>query len=404
MGKVDRKKSARASASPYQKPTKGGGQSAAAKAGSAIFKFNTDLGQHILKNGAIADNIVDKANVQPSQTVLEVGPGPGILTTRILEKAKKVIAVEFDPRMAAELTKRVQATPMEKKLQIVLGDFIKTDLSKLPPFQTVISNTPYQISSPLIFKLLSMPNPPKMCVLMVQREFALRLLARPGDALYSRLSVNVQFFSKVSHIMKVGRNNFRPPPQVESSVVRIEPKPGKPEISWDEWDGMLRICFVRKNKTLRAGFMATKIRQMIERNWITWAAMHPEKVAQADVDMLTGKTPFPEGRFAATSGKDEDLDMDMDVDDAPIVDEDDVGDIFMGEGGGDKGGAVAQSGPMISVAGQQVAKTNVTRLIQHKIEKVLDTAGLANQRANKCDENAFLRLLHACNTEGIHFS
>ncbi|KAL4756193.1 dimethyladenosine transferase [Aspergillus foveolatus] len=403
MGKADRKKSARASALPYQKPSKGDGRSAAAKAGSAIFKFNTDLGQHILKNGAIADNIVDKANVQPSQTVLEVGPGPGILTTRILEKAKKVVAVEFDPRMAAELTKRVQATPMEKKLQIVLGDFIKTDLSKLPPFQVCISNTPYQISSPLIFKLLSMPNPPKMCVLMVQREFALRLLARPGDALYSRLSVNVQFFSKVSHIMKVGRNNFRPPPQVESSVVRIEPKPGKPEISWDEWDGMLRICFVRKNKTLRAGFMATKIRQMIERNWITWAAMHPEKVSQADVDLLTGKTPFPEGKFASSK---DDGDVDMDVDDAgPVVDEDDVGDIFMdGVEGGEKGAAVAQSGPVITVAGQQVPRTSVTRLIQFKIERILDTAGLANHRANKCDENDFLRLLHACNTEGIHFS
>ncbi|KAL4738272.1 ribosomal RNA adenine dimethylase-domain-containing protein [Aspergillus similis] len=404
MGKADRKKSARASASPYQKPSKGDGRSAAAKAGSAIFKFNTDLGQHILKNGAIADNIVDKANVQPSQTVLEVGPGPGILTTRILEKAKKVVAVEFDPRMAAELTKRVQATPMEKKLQIVLGDFIKTDLSKLPPFQVCISNTPYQISSPLIFKLLSMPNPPKMCVLMVQREFALRLLARPGDALYSRLSVNVQFFSKVSHIMKVGRNNFRPPPQVESSVVRIEPKPGKPEISWDEWDGMLRICFVRKNKTLRAGFMATKIRQMIERNWITWAAMHPEKVSQADVDLLTGKTPFPEGKFAASSKNDGDVDMDVD-DAGPVVDEDDVGDIFMdGVEGGEKGAAVAQSGPVITVAGQQVPRTSVTQLIQFKIERILDTAGLANHRANKCDENDFLRLLHACNTEGIHFS
>ncbi|CBF82976.1 hypothetical protein AN3313.2 [Aspergillus nidulans FGSC A4] len=403
MGKADRKKSARASASPYQKPSKGDGRSAAAKAGSAIFKFNTDLGQHILKNGAIADNIVDKANVQPSQTVLEVGPGPGILTTRILEKAKKVVAVEFDPRMAAELTKRVQATPMEKKLQIVLGDFIKTDLSKLPPFQVCISNTPYQISSPLIFKLLSMPNPPKMCVLMVQREFALRLLARPGDALYSRLSVNVQFFSKVSHIMKVGRNNFRPPPQVESSVVRIEPKLGKPEISWDEWDGMLRICFVRKNKTLRAGFMATKIRQMIERNWITWAAMHPEKVSQGDVDLLSGKTPFPEGKFANSK---DDGDVDMDVDDAgPVVDEDDVGDIFMnGVEGGEKGAAVAQSGPVITVAGQQVPRTSVTRLIQFKIERILDTAGLANHRANKCDENDFLRLLHACNTEGIHFS
>ncbi|KAL2812204.1 ribosomal RNA adenine dimethylase-domain-containing protein [Aspergillus granulosus] len=400
MGKAPRQKGSRASASPYSKPSKG-----LANAGSTIFKFNTDIGQHILKNGAIADNIVDKANVQPSQTVLEVGPGPGILTSRILDKAKKVIAVELDPRMAAELTKRVQGTPQEKKLQIVLGDFIKTDLSKLPPFQTVISNTPYQISSPLIFKLLSMPNPPKMCVLMVQREFALRLIARPGDALYSRLSVNVQFFSKVSHIMKVGRNNFRPPPQVESSVVRVEPKPQRPDISWDEWDGMLRICFVRKNKTLRAGFMATKIRAMIERNWITWAAMHPEKVAVGDVELLTGKVAFPE-KFAGAGKGEEDVEMDG-VEEAAAgadVDEDDI-DLFMGDAEkDDKAAAAAQSGPIITVAGHQVPRNLVTKLIQFKIERILDQAGLANARANKCDENDFLRLLHSCNTEGIHFS
>jgi 18S rRNA (adenine1779-N6/adenine1780-N6)-dimethyltransferase len=146
MGKAARGKRNAASSSPYQKP----GGAPLSKAASAIFKFNTDIGQHILKNPTIADAIVDKANVQPSQTVLEVGPGTGILTTRILEKAKKVIAVELDPRMAAEVTKTVQGTPAEKKLQVILGDFVKTDLSKLPPFQVCISNTPYQVYSDVI--------------------------------------------------------------------------------------------------------------------------------------------------------------------------------------------------------------------------------------------------------------
>lgn len=141
MGKVARTKHSRGANGPYQKPDQG----PLGKATSAIFKFNTDLGQHILKNGAIADAIVDKANIQQGQTVLEVGPGPGVLTNRILAKAKKVVAVEVDPRMAAELTKNVQGTPAEKKLQIVLGDFVKTDLSQLPPFQICISNTPYQV-------------------------------------------------------------------------------------------------------------------------------------------------------------------------------------------------------------------------------------------------------------------
>ena len=112
---------------------------------------------------------------------------------------------------------------------------------------------------------------------MFQREFARRLTARPGDALYCRLSVNAQFWAKITHIMKVGKNNFKPPPQVESSVVRIEPKMGKerPEVSWDEWDGMLRICFVRKNRTMRARWLGTKeVLAMIERNYRIWCAMN----------------------------------------------------------------------------------------------------------------------------------
>lgn len=83
---------------------------------------------------------------------------------------------------------------------------------------------------------------------MFQREFALRLVARPGDELYCRLSVNVQLFAKVDHIMKVGKNNFRPPPQVESSVVRLEPKNPPPPVDAKEFDGLLRVVFTRKNK------------------------------------------------------------------------------------------------------------------------------------------------------------
>ncbi|PKX90761.1 dimethyladenosine transferase [Aspergillus novofumigatus IBT 16806] len=376
MGKAARGKRNAPSSSPYQKP----GGAPLSKAASAIFKFNTDIGQHILKNPTIADAIVDKANVQPSQTVLEVGPGTGILTTRILQKAKKVIAVELDPRMAAEVTKTVQGTPAEKKLQVILGDFVKTDLSKLPPFQICISNTPYQT-----------------CILMVQREFALRLIARPGDSLYSRLSVNAQFFSRISHVMKVGKNNFRPPPQVESSVVRIEPKADRPNISWDEWDGMLRICFVRKNKTLRAGFMATKVRALIERNWITWVSMHPEKVTQADIDFLQGKD------VAALQGADEDMDMGQD-DDEPVEGGDDEDDIFMDLGVENDAPVTTSKGSLVAIGDQQVPRAMVTKLVQVKIQRVLDQANMANARAQKCDENDFLRLLHGFNTEGIHFS
>ncbi|CCH40580.1 Dimethyladenosine transferase [Wickerhamomyces ciferrii] len=247
----------------------GENQVAAEKHMNSVFKFNTDLGQHILKNPLIAQGIVDKANIKPSDIVLEVGPGTGNLTVRILERARKVFAVEMDPRMGAELTKRVHGTPVEKKLEIMLGDFMKTEL---PYFDICISNTPYQISSPLVFKLINQPRPPRVSILMFQREFALRLLARPGDSLYCRLSANVQMWANVTHIMKVGKNNFRPPPQVESSVVRIEIKNPRPQVDYNEWDGLLRIVFVRKNRTIAAGFKSTTILEILEKNYKTYLA------------------------------------------------------------------------------------------------------------------------------------
>ncbi|EEU45551.1 uncharacterized protein NECHADRAFT_41763 [Fusarium vanettenii 77-13-4] len=274
MAKIKHAKRGSASSSPYERPNGSGGGSGSNSNKNNVFKFNTNFGQHILKNPGVSDAIVEKAFLKPTDTVLEVGPGTGNLTVRILERAKKCICVEVDPRMAAEVTKRVQGTPEQRKLEVLLGDVIKTEL---PQFDVCISNTPYQISSPLVFKLLSLPNPPRTSVLMFQREFALRLTARPGDALYCRLSVNAQFWAKITHIMKVGKNNFRPPPQVESSVVRIEPKTGKdrPNVSWDEWDGLLRVCFVRKNKTLRASWLGTKeVLAMVERNYRTWCAMN----------------------------------------------------------------------------------------------------------------------------------
>ncbi|SCU81972.1 LAMI_0B08438g1_1 [Lachancea mirantina] len=261
MGKAPKK--------TFSMRTGSGKQVSAEKHLGSVFKFNTDLGQHILKNPLVAQGIVDKAQLKPSDVVLEVGPGTGNLTVRILEQVRKVVAVEMDPRMAAELTKRVHGTPGEKKLEIMLGDFMKTEL---PYFDVCISNTPYQISSPLVFKLINQPRPPRVSILMFQREFALRLLARPGDSLYCRLSANVQMWANVTHIMKVGKNNFRPPPQVESSVVRIEIKNPRPKVDFNEWDGLLRIVFVRKNRTIAAGFKSTTVLEILEKNYKAYLA------------------------------------------------------------------------------------------------------------------------------------
>ncbi|KAG8702605.1 Dimethyladenosine transferase [Ceratobasidium sp. 395] len=269
--------------------------------------FNTErFGQHILKNPLVAQAIVDKAspndfaNLKPTDKVLEVGPGTGNLTVRILEKAKHVTAIEMDPRMAAELTKRVQGTPEQHKLNIMIGDFVKADL---PHFDVCISNTPYQISSPIVFRLLSHRPLFRVAILMFQREFALRLVARPGDALWCRLSANVQMYATVDHIMKVGKNNFRPAPQVESSVVRIVPIDPPPALRFEEFDGLTRILFSRRNKTTHANFLAKGVMELLERNFRTWCAEKQQTIPdefniKKEVESILQNTGFRENRAA----------------------------------------------------------------------------------------------------------
>ncbi|KAL9123324.1 MAG: hypothetical protein Q9187_000131 [Circinaria calcarea] len=362
-----------------------------------IFKLNTNIGQHVLKNPGVAQAIVDKADLKQSDIVLEVGPGSGNLTVKILEKAKRVIAVELDPRMAAEVTKRVQGKPEQKRLEVMLGDVIKTDL---PYFDVCISNTPYQISSPLTFKLLALSPAPRVCILMFQREFAMRLFAKPGDRLYSRLSVNAQMWAKIDHIMKVGKNNFRPPPAVESSVVRLVPKNPRPQISYEEWDGLLRVVFVRKNKTLRASFFGTtSVMDLLESNYRTWCAQN--NVAVDDGSAEEHGDDLMEIENIADNGSD-DVDGDEDewtgiMDVVDQDDDDDVPSFFKEE-------ADLKTKDTNGKRSKRRKKGKVAELIRDKVRRVLeDQTDLAEKRARSCDEGDFLKLLWAFNQEGIHF-
>ena len=383
---LSKKRPSAAMSSPYTPP------SSRQKIGNSIFKMKTDIGQHVLKNPGVAQAIVDKAGLKQSDIVLEVGPGSGNLTVKILSAAKRVIAVELDPRMAAEVTKRVQGTPSQKRLDVILGDVIKTEL---PYFDVCISNTPYQISSPLVFKLLALSPAPRTCILMFQREFAMRLFAKAGDKLYSRLSVNAQMWAKIDHIMKVGKNNFKPPPAVESSVVRLVPKNPRPQISYDEWDGLLRVCFVRKNKTLRASFLGvTSVLDLLESNYRTWCAQNdialedgpPEQVMMEVENSSGGPTKDDEG-----DDNEDEWGGIMDVDD-----EEDLPEFFKEQ--------VIAKANKVNGAGRK-RRGKVTELVREKVRCVLeDKTGLADKRARMCDEGDFLKLLWALNQEGIHFS
>ncbi|KAL2256362.1 hypothetical protein VTK26DRAFT_1783 [Humicola hyalothermophila] len=399
MPKAAKQKRASASSGPYDRKSSKGGA-----ASTNIFRFDKDYGQHILKNPGISDAIVEKAFLKPTDVVVEVGPGTGNITVRALEKAKKVIAIELDPRMGAEVTKRVQGTPLAKKLEVILGDVIK--LPEMPSCDALISNTPYQISSPLIFKMLSMPNPPRVAVLMFQREFAKRLVARPGDSLYSRLSVNVNFWATCKHIMKVGKQNFKPPPKVESDVVRIEPLLGsaRPNVAFEEFDGLLRVAFNRKNKTLRAAFSIKEVLTMCERNYKVYCTLNNIPIDESVIDDTTAED-------ANMGGMDVDMDVDDDdgdnkdgggddeeLGDAAAADEDEDMPTFFKELKDEEAAKEASKTP------SRNPKSKIALVVRAKVNKVLTSTGLGEKRARQCDQNDFLKLLLAFHEEGIHFS
>ncbi|KAK6090782.1 hypothetical protein P3W45_000027 [Vairimorpha bombi] len=222
-------------------------------------KFNKDLGQHILKNMGAIDTILEKAKIKSTDIILEIGGGTGNLTMKMLPKCKKVVCYEMDPRLASELVKKVNSNKeYANKFQLFIGDAMKHDF---PYFDMCISNLPYQISSPFVFKLLTYNF--RCAYIMFQKEFADRMIARPGSQNYCRLSVSVQLLAQVDHVLKIKKNSFVPPPKVESSVVRIEPKVPRPVLNFDDFDGLLKICFLRKNKTLISNFRgATFLREL----------------------------------------------------------------------------------------------------------------------------------------------
>ena len=131
---------------------------------------NTSIGQHFLKNPAVITAIVDKAAIQLTDTVLEIGPGTGNMTIPMLQRCKNLVALEFDPRMVREVLKRVEGqNDIQRKLQVIQGDAVKT---AWPFFDVMVANLPYQISSVIVFKLLSHRPMFRCAVLMFQEEFA----------------------------------------------------------------------------------------------------------------------------------------------------------------------------------------------------------------------------------------
>ena len=187
------------------------------------FRFSKKLGQNFLTDGNIAAKIVSATGAGADDAVVEIGAGAGALTVLLARQAARVIAVEFDPRAAALLSR---ATEGMENVEIRVADFLQLPLSEFPQPYRLVGNLPYQITTPIITKVLEEKDAPlpEAMVFMTQKEVADRLLAPPGGRDYGAISVLVQYLCEAERICEVSREVFRPRPGVDSAVIRLRPR------------------------------------------------------------------------------------------------------------------------------------------------------------------------------------
>jgi len=210
---------------------------------SLIYRYslrpNRDLGQNFLIVPDIIERNVERAELSEKDTVLEIGPGLGVLTKELAKRAGKVYAIERDKRII-EILRKEYSWP---NVELIEGDAVKVEW---PEFNKMVSNLPYQISSPVTFKLLK--HDFEKAVLIYQLEFAERMVAKPGDRNYSRLSLMVQAKANVELVERIGKGAFWPRPKVDSAVVIIEPKPRDARIELDE--NLVKALFQHRRSTV----------------------------------------------------------------------------------------------------------------------------------------------------------
>ena len=208
-----------------------------------------------MADARIANRIVAAAEPDGSDTVLEVGPGAGVLTRRLVERAGRVVAVELDPRLCEELPERLG---FPSNLEVAQGDGREVDPDDLVGAATaykVVANLPYYAAAPIVRRFLETVRPPTLMVVMVQREVADTMNAKAGE--FTLLSVATQFYAEPSVVAQVPARSFRPPPKVSSTVLKLAVRP-EPEADVEDREGffaLVRAGFSAPRKQLRNSLM-----------------------------------------------------------------------------------------------------------------------------------------------------
>ena len=217
------------------------------------------LGQNFLIDRNILEILLAAAELRPSDTVVEVGPGLGVLTGALLERVEAVTAVEKDKRLAPYLRERFSGNP---RLSLIHADILDTNLSALfpRPGMKLVANLPYAIAARLLVELAALPNPPALIVVTIQREVADRFTAKTSTKDYGLLSILLQRHYEIATVKHISPSCFWPPPEVQSSISKLVRRPAPLGGPADEaaLRNLLRHAFSRRRKT-----MARSLRDLV---------------------------------------------------------------------------------------------------------------------------------------------
>ncbi|MGH7505062.1 MAG: 16S rRNA (adenine(1518)-N(6)/adenine(1519)-N(6))-dimethyltransferase RsmA, partial [Longimicrobiales bacterium] len=225
-----------------------------------VVRAKRSLGQNFLVDPNIQRKIVDAVDPGADDVIVEIGPGTGALTRTLAERAGRLVCIELDDALAADLRRAFEGVA---HVEVLHRDVLTLELADIAPPASikVVGNIPYNITSPILFHLLERRGRPRDIVIMVQREVADRILAAPGFAAYGALSVGVQSVAKVERILHVGRGAFRPVPRVDSTALRITPLRPPPLTAGQETDlrSLTRAAFAWRRKQLQKTLRASPL-------------------------------------------------------------------------------------------------------------------------------------------------
>ena len=209
------------------------------------------LGQNFLVDPEITQKIIDLANIQPEDNIVEIGPGKGVLTQRLISIIRSLTVIELDPKLCREMENRFGKN--SSTFRIIEGDAARFDYSSIKSGFKVVSNLPYYAATHIMKKLIHFGSRIQTMTLMMQKEVVDRLTAKPGSKEYSSLSVFVQYHCKVERLLEIPNTAFSPKPKIDSSLFSLEPLP-QPKVQVEDPQLFFKIVnasFFHKRKMLK---------------------------------------------------------------------------------------------------------------------------------------------------------